>query len=87
MQISQTSRQSGNKYKAMLNIGNRPTVSNSEDVTIEVFLIDFEGDLYGQILNVKFVKRIRDAKKFENFEELKSALKSDEIVTRNILSS
>ena len=79
--------QSGNKYKAMLNIGNRPTVSNSEDVTIEVFLIDFEGDLYGQILNVKFVKRIRDEKKFENFEELKSALKSDEIVTRNILSS
>ncbi len=78
--------QDGRKFKAMLNIGIRPTVTMSEDVTIEVFLIDFDGDLYSQILNVEFVKRIRDEKKFEDFKDLKAALKNDEEVTRSILS-
>ena len=79
--------QKGKKYMAMLNIGERPTVSETSSISIEVNLLDFDGDLYGQKLKIKFVKRIRDERKFSDVDELKSALESDEKFTREILKS
>ena len=77
--------QSGEKHMAMLNIGNRPTVSTSHDLSIEVFLLDFEGDLYGQNLEVEFVQRIRGEQKFSDITELKKALQEDEKFVRQNL--
>ncbi|MBM71281.1 MAG: riboflavin biosynthesis protein RibF [Crocinitomicaceae bacterium] len=79
--------QKGKKHMAMLNIGQRPTVSDTSSISIEVNLLDFDGDLYNQKLKIEFVKRIRDERKFSDIDELKSALDSDEKFTREILKS
>lgn len=68
----------GVKYPAMLNIGYKPTVSKQDVVSVEVHIIDFEGDLYSKNIEVRFYYKIRDEKKFENIEHLKQQLKKDE---------
>lgn len=64
------------QYKAILNIGDRPTV-DGEKKTIEAHLIDFEGDLYGQELRVYFQEFLREEKKFESLDALKNQLVAD----------
>lgn len=64
-------------YLAAIHIGPAPTF-NDADYTIEVHLLDYAGDhLYGQRLTVELVKKIRDIKKFDSEEELKSAIAAD----------
>ena len=63
-------------FKGMLNIGTRPTVFGQSQ-TIEVHIIDFEKDIYGEILILKFLKRLRDERKFESINELKIQLELD----------
>ncbi len=66
------------EYKGMLNIGFRPTVNGDVGKrTIEVHLLDFEGDLYGREITVRFVKRIREEREFESVERLKEQLNID----------
>lgn len=64
------------RYKAILNIGDRPTV-DGEKKTIEAHLIDFEGDLYGQELRIYFQEFLREEKKFESLDALKNQLVVD----------
>jgi riboflavin kinase/FMN adenylyltransferase len=64
------------RYKAILNIGDRPTVDGQKK-TIEVHLIEFEGDLYGQELCIHFQMFLREEKKFESLEALKNQLVID----------
>jgi riboflavin kinase/FMN adenylyltransferase len=64
------------QYKAILNIGDRPTVDGQKK-TIEAHLIDFEGDLYGQELRVYFQEFLREEKKFESLDALKNQLVVD----------
>jgi len=73
------------KLKGMLNIGMRPTVDGKER-TIEVNILDFNADLYGETLILEFVKRLRDEKKFDGIEALKKQLLQDRETTRKILS-
>ena len=61
----------------MLNIGHRPTVNNGEERSIEVHILDFEGDLYGQVLRIEFVERLRDEKPFESLDDLIAQLNAD----------
>ena len=69
----------GKTYKAMANIGHRPTIGDrSEDnPLIEVNLFDFDGDLYGKQIHVRFIDRIRDEEKFKGLEALKTQLAQD----------
>ena len=67
----------GNAFKAMMNIGRRPTVDNSSAISLEVHIIDFDEDIYHQQLKVSFLKKIRDEKKFNSVEELIAQLKLD----------
>jgi riboflavin kinase/FMN adenylyltransferase len=60
----------------MLNIGTRPTFGAGE-VTIEVHLIEFEGELYDKIVTLLFLKRLRDEVRFETPEELIAQMKQD----------
>ena len=76
----------GTKRKAMLNIGERPTVSDSSNTSIEVNILDFSKDLYGENLEVRFVKRLREERRFANVDELKAALIDDENAVRKILT-
>ena len=79
----------GTTYKAMANIGLRPTIGDrSEDnPIIEVNLFDFDGDLYGKQLCVHFVDRIRDEVKFDGLDELKAQLQQDREKAKEILST
>ncbi len=79
--------QDGTQYAGMLNIGNRPTMENGEAVSVEVNLLDFEGDLYGQRLTVEFVGHLRDEQKFGSAAELARQLRNDESRARAILQA
>lgn len=69
-----------NRYKAMLYIGNRPTL-NGQDQSIEVNLFDFNGDLYGKTLCVEFIAHVRNDAKFNSLEELKAQIAKDKAET------
>lgn len=65
-------------HRAALNIGIRPTVQSGEPVRqIEAHLLDFEGDLYDQDLEITFVKRLRDEQKFPDLDALKTQIAAD----------
>ena len=72
-------------YDAMLNVGTRPTVCRSAEVSIEVHLFGFSGDLYGLRLRVELVSRIRSERKFASLEALKAQLAADKSAAQQIL--
>ena len=69
----------GTTYKAMANIGKRPTIGDRDDdnFIIEVNIFDFDQDIYGQHITVRFLDRIRSEVKFNGLEELKAQLNQD----------
>ena len=72
----------------MANIGHRPTIGDrtENNPLIEVNLFDFDGDLYGKQIHVRFIDRIRDEEKFNNLDELKSQLGQDREKAKEILA-
>ena len=66
----------GRTYVAVTNIGTRPTVSG-QGVTVEPWLLDFSGDLYGKEIALQFHKFLRPERKFENLEALKAQIQKD----------
>ncbi len=64
-------------YKAMLNIGVRPTISSSNHRSIEVNIIDFDQDIYDETLRIEFVDKLRDEIKFNGIDELIAQLTID----------
>lgn len=74
-------------FAGMLNIGTRPTLDNGDNRSIEVYLLDFSGDLYGCRLTLDFICRLRDEKKFRNKGELANQLRADEAAVRNLMCS
>ncbi|MEZ7839403.1 MAG: bifunctional riboflavin kinase/FAD synthetase [Flavobacteriales bacterium] len=63
-------------YKGMLNIGLRPTI-DGEEKTIEVHILDFEANIYGEEITLTFENWIREEQKFESLEALKVQLELD----------
>ena len=78
----------GQTYKAMANIGHRPTIGDRREnqPIIEVNLFDFDGDLYGQHIRVHFIDRIRDEEKFTGLNALKTQLEKDREKAKQILA-
>lgn len=68
------------------NVGTRPTV-NGQSVLLEVHLFDFDADIYGRYVEIHFVKKIRNEKRFDSFEKLKKQIQSDAIVARKLLQN
>jgi riboflavin kinase/FMN adenylyltransferase len=64
------------QYTGMLNIGTRPTFKLGQ-MTIEVHIFDFSDEIYGQEIEILFVKRWRDERKFEELNALKTQLEAD----------
>ena len=79
----------GVTYKAMANIGHRPTIGDraEDDMLIEVNLFDFDGDLYGKSITVRFIDRIRDEVKFEGLQALKAQLERDRERAKDLLKA
>lgn len=67
----------GSKHRGVLNIGSRPTVTEGKDVTIEAHIIDYEGWLYGDVLRIELLKRLRDEHQFNNIDALKRQIAAD----------
>ena len=63
-------------YKGVANIGTNPTVGN-DHLSLEVHLLDFQGDLYDQSLTISFLHFLREEKKFASLDELKSQIAED----------
>ncbi len=72
----------GTAYRAVTNVGKRPTVADSDTVTVESWLLDFAGDLYGQEIRLEFCAYLRPEQKFGSLEELVSAIHKDARATR-----
>ncbi|MEX0772031.1 MAG: bifunctional riboflavin kinase/FAD synthetase [Balneolales bacterium] len=66
------------KYRGMMNIGVRPTFTE-EERTLEVNIFDFDQDVYGKSIDILFLDRIRDERKFSGVEELIAQLENDKI--------
>lgn len=66
----------GKLYKGITNIGYNPTV-NGNKLSIETYVINFSKDVYGEVINVYFIEKIRDEKKFKSVEKLKAQLETD----------
>ena len=67
----------GKRYKGMLYIGDRPTLHNGTNISLEVHILDFSGDIYNNRIRVAFLRFIREAHKFNSLEELKAQLERD----------
>ncbi len=67
----------GKKYNSICNIGFRPSINFSEEITIEVHIIDFNSYIYNQNLRLYFSKKIRDEQKFSGIEALKNQIDKD----------
>lgn len=79
--------QDGTRWAGMLNIGHRPTLDNGDDTSIEVCLLDFAGNLYGQTVTLEFVARLREETLFADLDSLKLQIEHDEEDVRRILLS
>jgi riboflavin kinase / FMN adenylyltransferase len=64
------------KYAACTNVGVAPTFGRA-DSRVEAHLLDFDGDLYGRVVDVGFTRRIRGEQKFSGVEELKAQIQRD----------
>ncbi len=72
-------------YNGMLNIGNRPTVSNELTLHIEAHLFDFSEDIYDETVEIIFVQRLRDEVKFPSLDALKDQLQKDKAAAMHAL--
>lgn len=77
-------RVEGDWFGGMMNIGIRPTFQDQEK-TLEVHIFDFSHDIYGDTIQIRFIDRIRDEKKFDGIEALKAQLDADKQKSLEIL--
>lgn len=72
--------------RSITNIGVRPTFETDAAPSVETYIFDFDGDLYGNVLRVRFLHRIRDERKFNGIDELKAQIRKDSARALNYFS-
>ena len=72
--ITQVCLPDGRRFPGVTNVGTRPTVSSGDAVSVETFLLGFDGDLYGQEIRVEFCRRLRSEQKFDSLEQLRQEI-------------
>lgn len=75
------------QYIGITNVGTRPTVDDAAKITIETHVLDYNGDLYGKVIEVDLVYRIRDIKKFANTQQLLKQINDDKETARELLEN
>ena len=70
----------------MLNIGNRPTLQNGNNTSIEVHILNFSEDIYQEKMRIFFHHYIRPEKKFNNLQELTQQLETDKTTVLQLLT-
>jgi len=71
-------------HPAAVNVGVRPTFETGRGLLVEAYLIDYDADLYGEILRVAFMERLRGERRFESAEALVDQMRKDVEQTREI---
>jgi riboflavin kinase/FMN adenylyltransferase len=74
-------------HPAAINVGVRPMFQTGRGLLIEAYLLDFEGDLYGQTLRIAFLERLRGEKRFESVDELVAQMRLDVDQARQICAT
>jgi riboflavin kinase/FMN adenylyltransferase len=74
-------------HMAAVNVGVRPTFDTGRGLLVEAYLLDFDGDLYGETLRIAFAKRLRGERRFESSEALVEQMERDVEDARSILAS
>ena len=74
-------------HAAAVNVGIRPTFETGRGLLAEAYLIDFEGDLYGRILRIAFIQRLRGERRFEQVEDLIEQMHRDVEAARDLCAS
>ncbi|NLL92409.1 MAG: hypothetical protein GX222_08390 [Ruminococcaceae bacterium] len=64
-------------YKGITNVGNRPTVDDKRDISIETHLLDFDKDIYGESVELRLFEKIRETIKFESLDALAEQIEKD----------
>ena len=72
----------GRRYPAVTNVGVRPTVDGGGSVTVEPWILDFEGNLYDRTIRVEFLQFLRPERKFPSLEALREAILKNAEETR-----
>jgi riboflavin kinase/FMN adenylyltransferase len=67
----------GQWRRSVTNIGTRPTFADAKGPSVETYVMNWSGDLYGDVLRVRFLHRLRDEKKFGSIAELKMQIEKD----------
>jgi riboflavin kinase/FMN adenylyltransferase len=74
-------------HPAAVNVGVRPTFETGRGLLVEAYLLDFDGDLYGQTLRIAFLERLRGEKRFESVDDLVAQMHRDVEQARQITSA
>ena len=77
----------GQQWKGMLSIGYRPTLNNGNDISIEVHILDFEGDIYHQKIRLEFIEYLRPEIKFDSIDELVLQMHKDKEETTKVFNA
>jgi riboflavin kinase/FMN adenylyltransferase len=80
--VSIPERGVGPGHPALVSIGTRPTFHDYGRILVEVHLLDYEGDLYGAVLEVELLHRLRDELRFGSADELVAQMRRDEAEAR-----
>jgi riboflavin kinase/FMN adenylyltransferase len=74
------------EIQGVANVGTRPTVDGGEKVILETHLFDFNEDIYGRYVDIKFKQKIRDETRFDSLDALQVQIKKDVITAKQILT-
>jgi riboflavin kinase/FMN adenylyltransferase len=77
----------GIEFNGVASIGYNPTVDDSLTPSLEVHLLDFNNDIYGEIMRVSFIEKIRNEEKFANLDELRKQISLDIAQTRMMFTA
>ena len=82
-------RPDGSVHRAALNVGRRPTFyeAGTAPVLVEAYLLQFDGDLYGEPARVSFAHRLRDEQRFDSIEDLVAQMREDVAATERMLAA
>ena len=75
------------KKWGIANIGTRPVLGTNNEKLLEVYVLDWSGDIYGRLISVEMIKKIREEKYFKSLEELKSKMMEDEKIALEYISN
>lgn len=75
----------GMVYGGMLNIGTRPTFHKNAETSIEANLFDFSGDIYNEEIEISFISRLREERKYETIDQLQEQMRKDKLAAEGSL--